>query len=573
MGAGFLVVFRRFRRSFGTWVKRLTNRDFRGRRKAEFERFLRFKAQYEPILRDSLNGRSRGQKKALIISRRSPCLEVELSLIKALQIAGYEPVVLIESQDKFLRNYYEVAGVKEIIDWGEFADAVHVSNVPEAVLQQSRSIEELLRVEYAGARVGKAAVATVLRQLWAGSLDLQSEAVNRILAAQLQLSMASAVAVQKILRKVRPALMLSADIEYTPQAEIFDVCLGNGIDAIKFEVAHKTNFLILKRYTLANRDQHFSSLSRESWKMVREMEWTEARREELQRELHKSYASGDWYGISATQFNKRFMDAIEVRKLLGLDPAKKTAFIFAHISWDASFMWGKDLFRNYEEWLIETVRAACANDHVNWVIKIHPANVLKSLKGRFKGEPAEVLALRKHIGELPSHVFFLPAESEISTFSLFQLMDYCLTVRGTVGIEAATLGIPVLTAGTGRYDHQGFTLDSDTPDQYRNRLSLIQEIPRLSPEQCELAERFAYGLFLLRPFPLTSVSFEFTNERVPSNDFTKTRVHSNVESRINITQKEDWHNASDLSAFAQWINDSRNADFLMPVPEEVAQPL
>ena len=74
-------------------------------------------------------------------------------------------------------------------------------------------------------------------------------------------------------------------------------------------------------------------------------------------------------------------------------------------------------------------------------------------------EPAEVIALRRHIKELPPHVFFIPAESPISTFSFFGVMDYCLTVRGTIGIEAARMGIPVLTAGTGRYDRKGFTIN------------------------------------------------------------------------------------------------------------------
>ncbi len=84
-------------------------------------------------------------------------------------------------------------------------------------------------------------------------------------------------------------------------------------------------------------------------------------------------------------------------------------------------------------------------------------------------------------------------------FSLFGVMDYCLTVRGTAGIEAARLGVPVLTAGPARYSGLGFTIDSASRAEYLARVARIQDTPPLSDEQRELAERFAYGLFVLRP--------------------------------------------------------------------------
>ena len=84
--------------------------------------------------------------------------------------------------------------------------------------------------------------------------------------------------------------------------------------------------------------------------------------------------------------------------------------------------------------------------------------------------------LRMRFGQLPKHVSLVPARSDISTLSLFPVMDYCLTVRGTVGLEAACRGIPVLTGGTGRYDRKGFTVDSATPRQYLERIARLQDI-------------------------------------------------------------------------------------------------
>ena len=77
-------------------------------------------------------------------------------------------------------------------------------------------------------------------------------------------------------------------------------------------------------------------------------------------------------------------------------------------------------------------------------------------------------------------------------------------MRGTVGVEAARLGIPVLTAGPARYAELGFTVDSASRGEYLARLARIEDTPPLSAEQRELAERFGYGLFLLRPCSLAT---------------------------------------------------------------------
>ena len=38
---------------------------------------------------------------------------------------------------------------------------------------------------------------------------------------------------------------------------------------------------------------------------------------------------------------------------------------------------GKNLFNNYEDWLIETIRALKNNKNVNLILKVHPSNISK----------------------------------------------------------------------------------------------------------------------------------------------------------------------------------------------------
>ncbi|MGH7478313.1 MAG: hypothetical protein ACREJ8_01835, partial [Candidatus Methylomirabilales bacterium] len=246
--------------------------------------------------------------------------------------------------------------------------------------------------------------------------------------------------------------------------------------------------------------------------------------------------------------------AEEVRKQLGLDPVKKTAVIFSHVLWDATFFYGRGLFDDYETWLLETVNVACANPRVNWVIKLHPDLVWKLKYEGYTGELRDIIAVRSAVGRLPDHVKLVPPDTDINTFSFFEITDCCVTVRGTIGIEMACYGVPVITAGTGRYAGMGFTIDSSSAQQYRERLARIEESPPMSREQRELARRFAYALFKLRPWSMRS--FEWI--KMPMEKTTHPLGDDLVP---HVEDYSQFAQAEDMRRFADWVA-SDETDYL-----------
>ena len=552
---------RRWLGRLGLWSWSVGTRDaakalllpaFRREERARRRLLQEFTRSCAPSLRQPLGARACGARRVLVMSIGFvDGVPIELGLLKAFEMAGYEPVVLV-SDDPWLIRRYRAAGLRRLIRWKEALGPVSIGWAFTA-LGRVRSFEELLGLTRDGIRIGRFAASTALRQLRIGSLEAETREGRRRLAPFLSDAMAAAAAARRLVRRIRPDCALLVDKGYTPQGQLFDACLAADIPVLTWNIGHRSNSVVFKRYRRDNRDDHPISLSPDSWERVRRMPWTPAHRERLARELRDAYASGEWYSEVGTQFNTRFMEPDALRRRLGLDPAKRTVVIFPHILWDGTFFFGRDLFRSYEEWFVETVRAACANGRVNWVIKIHPANLVKNARDGVIGEPAEVAAIRQAVGPLPSHVVLIPAESDINTFSLFGLMDACVTVRGTVGLEAASFGIPVLTGGTGRYDRKGFTIDPDSREDLLRLLGRIEEVPPLSDEQRELAERCAYGIFVLRPLPLASVAFHYERDRTAS---LRTRIHP--------TTKADWLNAPDLLALARWVRETDEADFLMP---------
>ena len=503
--------------------------------------------------------------RALFISGAPPRTETELCLMKALALAGWNPIPLIMMQPRVLETYYSLVRPPEIYEWSHhLPNSAAFMEHAEAAISSCCLLGELQALKIDGVRVGGHAISTARRRERIGTIDFTSGEIRKLLVTYLADSMAAAHAAATIITAAAPKLVLAVDTVYTPKGELFDAALAADIPFIRWFPAHKNNTLMLKRYTLGNRDSDLNSLSEQSWRLVKNMAWNESHRQDMEGELFASYSSGDWYGETATQFDRLIVDAAAVRSTLGIDGSKKVAVVFAHIAWDASFGRGRDLFDDYEDWLVETVRAACANTHVQWFIKIHPAHTGKSEIDFFQTEPSEVRILRERIGVLPPHVKTIPADSKISTYSLLPLIDWALTVRGTAGLEAARLGIPVTTGGTGRYDRRGFTIDSDTREQYICKIANMHTIPRLSVEQRELANRYAFALFRLRPLALSTVTLEYNRK------YGVEAFYNGVHIRNRIPMH--WNQAADLNAFADWATWSEDEDFLLPPPRSMEAP-
>jgi hypothetical protein len=501
-------------------------------------------------LRHDLLPRGAKPKTALFVTiSYLPLARLEGFVIKALQLAGFETVVLGNRRHDFLR-YYRLAGAKSVLDWSDFS----ATGDPEWVeheLSRLGSIREWLALEYRGVHVGRFAMASAMRSLKRGQFDFANPGVREELRPYLESTVRYTLAGIGVLDQIKPDCAMFLDPGYISQGELFDLALQRGIDALRWQAAHKSNFLLFKRYHSGNQRDHHFSLSAESWRRISALPWKPEFGQEIRKELFDCYQSQDWFSQVGTQFGKKILSSQVTRQKLGLSSGKKVAVIFPHISWDGSFFAGEDLFGDYTEWFIQTIRAACANPRLDWVVKIHPAHAVKAKREKIPGRPHELDVIEQALGSLPAHVKLVHPETELSTYSLFEVADYAVTVRGTVGIEAALFGIPVVTAGTGRYDRRGFTLDSATCEEYLKRLATLETQPRLSAEEVELAERFAYGVFCMRPLRLSSISVGYERDAVATQ---KVAIHCRTQ--------EEWVASQDMQRLAGWIADGKAEDLL-----------
>jgi len=168
-------------------------------------------------------------------------------------------------------------------------------------------------------------------------------------------------------------------------------------------------------------------------------------------------------------------------------------------------------------------------------------------------EQLEVRALKEAFGELPKHIKIMKADTPINTYSLFKGIDYGVTVRGTIGMELPCYGLPVVTAGTGRYSNRGFTIDPRTVDEYRHVLSTLQDQAPLDHTTVVAAQRYASATLFRKCWKISGVEIDFNQMNAPISSLrVNTRI---IENDPDVLLGPDC-----LGSVAAWI-DGEEADY------------
>lgn len=535
---------------------RLYSRAFRSR--AITERDLRrFRRRYGDVLGPA-PAPTGGVALIASLSYSTYQLKLEGMFAKAFQLQGLEVVALVPNDSELPRRYFETFGVRRFVTLDRYLGAervVEAEREARQLLDRVQTPSDLKTLTFRGADVGREALSTVSRYLHDGGVDLADPRAQALLHDLLPAAVKTALAAESLFDELEPELVLFNERNYADQGPLCDIALQRGLNVIQFVGGFEDDTTVFKRYTAETKAIHPRSLSDSSWERVKSLDWTSERETELQEEFARRYDRDATFLARWNQGWTRHQPREEIARTLGLEPGKKTAVLFSHVLWDANMFFGRDLFADQKEWFIESVRAACANDRVNWIVKLHPANVWKRKRDRVSGELDEHVAVREQIGDLPPHVKLLEPDTDISTWSLFDVTDYGVTIRGSIGFELPCFGKPGLTAGTGFYSGRGFTVDSATAEEYLERLKRIDEVGPPSAESVELAKKHAYALFKLRQTRFTS----FRSVYKPVEEIDDP---SEATIEVSLRDAAELARAEDLRLLGEWAVRSRELDYL-----------
>jgi hypothetical protein len=491
-------------------------------------------------------------------------MKMEGLFARALAARGWRVSVLAADAAVPLARLYhgEVHGfrVVTLTEFASFRGARETARRVEEFTEWARSdIAAFKRLAYRDVPVGLHALATLSSLEPEGRLVLDGEKLAR-LRRLLRQSMHLVDAADRLFDALRPTLVLGIEKGFVTTCEAYYTAARRGIDYVQWVGCHEPESVMLKRYGPHNLRDHPFSVSDATWRKLLNRPWTDRVRDAVMAEFERGYNEGTWFQYKRLAAGRAPADAEALRQRLGLDPAKPTAVIYAHILSDANLFYGEDLFpEGFERWLVETVRAAGENDRVNWVIKLHPANVFRNAGLGYAGEFGEIAALRRAFGQVPGFLKVVPPDDPALPSSFFAITGWGLTVRGTIGLELPCFGIPVLTAGTGRYSGKGFTVDSRSPGEYLERVRHIDRIPRLDDEQRRRALLHAYLVFRLRPAKYDALAKDVYNSR---DGGARERDIALQQPSFDIANQHE-----QMRRIADFLVHREREDFLAPAPE------
>ena len=195
-----------------------------------------------------------------------------------------------------------------------------------------------------------------------------------------------------------------------------------------------------------------------------------------------------WVTKTQNVLNKNFSKKINFKT-----NDEKPILILTNVPFDAGYDLITSIFDSMSLWLYETLKFITKNyPNKKIIIRAHPdesrygtTETVKSMLDSWKREKLNMKNIR------------LIEKNEMNTYDLIPYVSFGIVFSSTIGLEMAINKIPVLVGSKVYYSNKGFTIDSDSKQQYLsnlNELCKAKKIKVLNKKTSELATVFYYVL-------------------------------------------------------------------------------
>jgi hypothetical protein len=313
-------------------------------------------------------------------------------------------------------------------------------------INQLNTFDNIKKFEHKGAPIGKMALSTYSRICATGIMDVDDVKSLEQVKWWMQYLCKTMTVATRLYESHKISLLLFTELFMDYYGGFYYSALKDSLNINRFSGTVRDEAVVVTHQTRMNDRTHFSSISNESWNEIASYSLNKITEKDLKQNFLDRY--GDRWALSRrNQENTKIVPVEQAKKELDISSEKKVAIIYSHILYDTLFFNGEYLFKNYAEWLVQSIKAACENPSVDWFIKIHPSNLWRGeLEYYHGGIYEEIRLIDEHIGELPENVKLIYPDTPYSPYTWLQVADYGITVTGTSGIELGALGKAVVTS-------------------------------------------------------------------------------------------------------------------------------
>jgi hypothetical protein len=340
-----------------------------------------------------------------------------------------------------------------------------------------------------GIRIGEHAKAGALRFYARASIENEPYA-DTVVRRYLKAAILTAMSSKKLFEREKYEVAVFHHGIYVPQGIIGEVARQAGVRVVNWNPAYRKDCFIF-----SHRDTYHHTLMDEPVSEWENIPW-DAKHEKI----ITSYLSSRWQGENDwIRFHENpYFEKDRILSEIGCSLSQPIIGCLTNVMWDAQLHYPANAFTDMVEWLLFTVRYFRDRPDLQLVIRIHPAEI----RGAVPTKQPVVDELKKYFPILPTNVFIVPPESNISTYVLSELCDSVIIYGTKTGVELTSVGIPVIVAGEAWIRNKGVTTDATSPESYRQILDSLPINRRLDDLTVNRALKYAYHFFFRRMIPM-----------------------------------------------------------------------
>lgn len=394
-------------------------------------------------------------------------------------------------------------GTKNVfhLDRGSFINRLKFFIKSIKILNKINDIDEFLKFKYEKINIGITVYDHIIRYTGVGSVNKISFKFYYFLS----LALSTHSYCKNFFKKNSIHAVIISELKWIPGSIIFENALLNNCKVYAY--GGGTKKIWIRAYSnISERFVHRSKFSKKLVDYVLE-NMKETALEESRKILQKKH-EGDLSQdelLQAPKFTAQHFDPKntkkiskkEICKILGWDDQKPIIGIFNHSFIDGVFEMEWRIFRDHLTWLRKTLRCIRDIKSVNWIVKEHPYAYKENYFSPNLGAKTNV---EKELNEITADCDHIVSfDKKLNGSSLINILSAALTCQGSVGLEYACLGIPVILASDTYFAGLGFTNEPRTKAEYFSHLKNIKNIEKykLSKEQIDKANIFFYILYQL----------------------------------------------------------------------------
>ena len=374
-------------------------------------------------------------------------------------------------------------------------------------------INDLENFYYENVDIGRLAIASTLRYSKGKQLDNYDDILRRYIFSGL----VNLNAAKHAIDAFSPDYLLMSHGTYVDWGVAFKYGLLRNIPSVIWNSAYEKNHFFFRHETKDFAKHRIERIGCNSWKINSATPLARKERFELFEYIKKRYNSNEIrtntkdsrlivkasseIKAEVKQFDTLLLpppmySPSELRKKLNIDNNKPTWALFTHVLWEGVYNYGPIMFKDETSWLLQTMEAMQRVEDVNWLIRIHPGEM------QYPGSKSALETIQKSYPRLPDQIKIITPDQNINTLDILHLINGGITIFGTVGLELAIQGKPVILCGKGFYGNKGFTYDCNNEHEFSNLLRKVGRLPPLSEEQVQLARKYAHVFFLKSQLPI-----------------------------------------------------------------------